>query len=329
MDEMKALSDVFNLRPEMFMAGMRSLENVRQSDQQRLQQQELANQQATLQNQYASEMNPIKADQARFGLMKDRAMFSGDLAASQGQVRKEREAGNYTPDQIPQVLTQAAALVANPSTHTPALNGVMRGVLKNAYIPEIMDSWTGPQWAANLPKMLQSYTSLLPKNAAALELQGSKNDSAMQRELEKTRRAETVANIAASTRKSIQNKAPANPKNYDAYATELMKMGDLLSMPGATEDDLARAQIYYDRGREYRRIFIQDKINTTPAAAPAIDLTQLPGPDGKPRFPPKPIPQPTVDSRVNSAKAITTEAEYNSLPSGALYTVNGVTKRKK
>jgi hypothetical protein len=297
MDEMKALSDVFNLRPEMFMAGMRSLENVRQSDQQRLQQQELANQQATLQNQYASEMNPIKADQARFGLMKDRAMFSGDLAASQGQVRKEREAGNYTPDQIPQVLTQAATLVANPSTHTPALNGVMRGVLKNAYIPEIMDSWTGPQWAANLPKMLQSYTSLLPKNAAALELQGSKNEAANVREQMKTDRALSVANIAKAARNNATAKAPRDPKSLGEYAAKLFAQADALAGPGASEEDMARATELTALANEYQRRFEQFKISTSPAAAPAIDPTQLLGPDGKPKFPSKPIPQPTVDSR--------------------------------
>jgi hypothetical protein len=307
MDEMKALSDVFNLRPEMFMQGMRSLENVRQSDQQRLQQQELANQQATLQNQFSSEINPIKADQARFGLMKDRAMFPGDLAQSQGQFRKEKDAGNLTPDQVPQALTHAASFAVNPAMHTPALSGVMRGILKNAYVPEIMDSWTGPQWAANLPKMLQSYTSLLPKNAAASALADQKDFTKLQIEEERTKRATTVANIAAAAKKNAVAKAPKDPKSLGEYATKLFTQADALAGPGASEEDMARATELNKLANEYQRRFEQFKISTSPVATPAIDPTQLKGADGTPRFPAKPIPQPTVDKR-------------NAVPQGGPYT---------
>jgi hypothetical protein len=297
MDEMKALSDVFNLRPEMFMQGMRSLENVRQSDQQRLQQQELANQQATLQNQFATEMNPIKADQARFGLMKDRAMFPGEMATSQGQVRKERDAGNYTPDQIPAVLTQAASFATSPGAQTPALHGAMKSILRNAYIPEIMDNWTPQQFGENLPKMLESYSKLLPKNAAALELQGSKNDAASAREQMKTDRALSIANIAKSARNNAASKAPRDPKSLGEYATKLFTQADALAGPGASEEDMARATELNKLANEYQRRFEQFKISTSPTAVPAIDPTQLLDASGKPRFPSKPIPQPTVDSR--------------------------------
>ena len=223
MDEMKALQDVFNLRPEMFMAGMRSLDGVRQADALKLQQQELANQTATLQNQYAQENNPIKTEQARFGLMKDRAMFPGDLAQSRGQVRKEQESGLLTQEQVPQALTFAASMASNPAMHTPALHGVMRGIMKNAYVPEIMDKWTPQQFQQFLPQMLDSYAKLLPKNAAASNLQ---EDKLATQERIAADKARVVREAAVAKAQAAGSKARDFMKSFDKVkkATEKINM---------------------------------------------------------------------------------------------------------
>lgn len=314
MDEMKALSDVFNLRPEMFMQGMRSLENVRQSDQQKLQQNELANQQQTLANQFAQENNPIRINQARFGLMKDRAMYPGDLAESQAKITKAENAGNYTPEQVPAVLTQAAAYAGSAGAQTPGIHGAMRKMLKNAYIPEIMDQWTPQQFAQNLPKMLQSYTANLPKNDQAMRLQESKDAAARDREQMKTDRAESVARIAASAKKNAVAKAPKDPKSLGEYAASLFKQADALMAPGASEEDMARASALTEMANEYQRRFEQLKINTTPGVVnPGIDVTQFKNKDGSPRFPAKPIPQPTQPKQAGPAPLDAAgKAEYDA-----------------
>jgi hypothetical protein len=117
----------------------------------------------------------------------------------------------------------------------------------------------------------------------------------------KTDRAAMLARLAANAKKSAATAAPKDPAKMEAYYTSLFKQADTLAGPGATEEDLVRSEAVRALANEYLRRKEQADINKSTNINPAIDPTQLLDASGKPRFPSKPIPQPTVDSSVGNA----------------------------
>jgi len=283
------------LPPEQFMQGMRAMEGIRQADQQKLMQGQLANQQATLANQFAQQNNPIKQQQAEFNLSRDQQTLPGVLAQSRGLVRAEDQAGDLTPDKLPAALTMAAAMAGQPGMQTPALHGQMRKILKNAYVPEIMDAWTPQQFGANLGEMVKRFSEFQPKQMGAERIQEMKDKAAFEREQEKTKRGESIARVQAAAKKATSNNAPKDPKTLGEYAARLFRQADALSGPGASEEDLARAEVIAAQANEYQRRFEQYRLNEKVAVGGgAIDPGALTNADGTPRFPTKPKVVPTT-----------------------------------